>query len=241
MKRQLIISSLCLILLLVMMLSTTLAWFTDSKANVNTMVAGKISISQTENFEQGTIILPNVPITKEVVVTNTGNQPCYVRTLFAFEDKTYTDENGATKTVLDMLTTSGQNIQFPTDASGNKIQFTVTKNGVTTTYTVGYYVHQSQLSNEENKSITVLNSITLNGAADNEWQEAVGTDYELIVLSQASQVSGLNTLGENGAESPAAALNTAFGEVNSANCVKWFNKMLTANSYGQTSVDPVNP
>lgn len=86
MKRQLILSTLCLVLLLVMMLSTTLAWFTDSKTNVNTMVAGKIAIEQNEysdtnhtvKFENNKyVMMPSQSIIKEVVVTNTGNQPAY--------------------------------------------------------------------------------------------------------------------------------------------------------------------
>ena len=55
------------------------------------MVAGKVSISQEETFEQDTIIMPNVSITKNVVVKNTGNLPCHVRTLFAFEDSNAVD------------------------------------------------------------------------------------------------------------------------------------------------------
>jgi hypothetical protein len=245
MKRQLIISSLCLVLLLVMMLSTTLAWFTDSKANVNTMVAGKISIAQKEysdtnhtvEFENNKyVMMPSQSITKEVVVTNTGNQPAYVRTLFAFEDKSYTDENGVQKTVLEMLTTAGKTIEFP----ANKVQFTVTKNGKTTTYTVGYYVHPTALSHEDDKDdITVLNSITLNGAATNEWQTAVGDDYELFVLSQASQVSGLDNLGVNGAESPAAALDKAFAPITGDWCATWFAKVLGGTATGNAIT--INP
>lgn len=234
MKKKLILSSLCLVLLLIMMLSTTLAWFTDSKANVNTMVAGKISISQEETFVQDTVIMPNVPITKNVVVTNTGNLPCYVRTLFAFEDKTYTDKNGVQQTVLGMLTAttpSGVVIDIPTGA--DKVQFTVTKtvggNQETTTYTVGYYVHPQKLPHEDEDNrdvITVLNSITLNSEADNEWQIAVGDKYELFVLSQATQVDGLSQLGADG------ALNTAFAPITGDWCAKWFAEVLNGTASG---------
>lgn len=236
MKRQLIISSLCLVLLLVMMLSTTLAWFTDSKANVNTMVAGKISIAQTETDKDGNpfvgsnfTMMPSVEIIKKVTVENTGNQPAYVRTLFAFEDS-------ADGKVLEMLTTAGKTIEFP----ANKVQFTVTRGTDVTTYTVGYYVHPTALSHEDDKDdITVLNSITLNGAATNEWQTAVGDDYELFVLSQASQVSGLDNLGVNGAESPAAALDKAFAPITGDWCATWFAKVLGGTATGNAIT--INP
>ena len=124
MKRQLFTSVLCVVLLVIMLMATTLAWFTDQTYNVNTMVAGKISIEQKEysdadhrvEFENNKfVMMPSQTVVKEVVVTNTGNQDCYVRTLFAFEDSA----DGA---VLDMLTTTGATITFPTDASGNKIR-----------------------------------------------------------------------------------------------------------------------
>ena len=239
MKRQLILSTLCLVLLLVMMLSTTLAWFTDSKTNVNTMVAGKIAIEQNEYsdtnhtvvFENNKyVMMPSQSIIKEVVVTNTGNQPAYVRTLFAFEDS-------ADGKVLEMLSTAGKTIEFPT----NKVQFTVTKGGKKTLYTVGYYVHPEKLSHEDDKDdITVLKSIKLADAADNSWQIAVGDDYELFVLTQAAQTAGLDNLGENGTESPAAALDTAFAPITSENCAKWFALVLGGTVSG-TVITLTNP
>lgn len=233
-KRNLLTSALCLIMLLLMLLSSTLAWFTDSKHNVNTMVAGKISISQTETDAQGNpfvgtnfVMMPNAPITKNVTVTNDGNQPAYVRTLFAFEDS----EDGS---VLAMLTTAGQNIVIPgVNAAGNKAQFTVIKDGKTTLFTVGYYLHTTALSHEDDQDdITVLNSITLKGEATNAWQTAVGDYYELIVLSQASQVAGLG-------DDAGVALDTAFDVISGASCAKWFALVLNGTVNGTTIT--VNP
>ena len=246
MKHNLLTSALCLVLLMVMMLSTTLAWFTDTQSNVNTMVAGKISIEQTETDKDGNtfvgtnfIMMPAVEIVKNVTVENTGNQPAYVRTLFAFEDKAYIDENGVDRTVVDMLTAKtpdGVSIVIPTGT--DKVQFTVTRNvdgeNVTASYTVGYYVHPIALSHEDDKDdITVLNSITLKGEADNEWQIAVDDDYELIVLSQASQVSGLG-------DDAKVALNTAFAPITGDWCAAWFARVLggTANGNAITIANP---
>lgn len=242
MKRQLIISTLCLVLLMVMMLSTTLAWFTDNKANVNTMVAGKIGIKQTEVDKDGNpfvgssfTMMPSVEIVKKVTVENTGNQPAYVRTLFAFEDKVYTDENGVEQTVVGMLTKNtptGVNIVIPTGTE--KAQFTVTKDGEQTLYTVGYYVHTEKLLHEDDKDdIAVLESITLKSEADNNWHLAVGTDYDLFILSQATQVAGL---GDNAA----TALNTAFAPITSENCAKWFAQVLGGTVSG-TVITLTNP
>ena len=227
-KRNLLTSALCLIMLLLMLLSSTLAWFTDSKHNVNTMVAGKISISQTETDAQGNpfvgtnfVMMPNVPITKNVTVTNEGNQPAYVRTLFAFEDSNDVD-------ILPLLILEGgeSEIEIPGVTNGEeKIQFTVIKDGKTTLFTVGYYLHLGQL--EVGGSINPLQSIMLTGRAGNEWQTAVGDYYELIVLSQASQVAGLG-------DDAGVALDTAFDVISGASCAKWFALVLNGTVSGTT-------
>lgn len=225
-KRNLFTSALCLALLLIMLLSSTLAWFTDSKHNVNTMVAGKISIEQKEysdtnhttEFENNKfVMMPSQTVVKEVVVTNTGNQPCYVRTLFAFED------SEATK-VVEKLTITGKDGQIVipgvTDTTVAKIQFTY--NG--TLYTVGYCIYNGQLA--ENGTFVPLVSVGLAEDTGNDWTDAVAGKYELLVLSQACQVAGLDNLGENGAESPAAALDKAFYAVDAAHCKTWFTSIL---------------
>ena len=229
MKRQLFTSILCVVLLVIMLMATTLAWFTDQTYNVNTMVAGKISIEQKEysdadhrvEFENNKfVMMPSQTVVKEVVVTNTGNQDCYVRTLFAFEDSA----DGA---VLDMLTTTGATITFPTDASGNKIRFTVTKDGKTTIFTVGYAIYDGAL--HEDDEFYPLDSITLKAEAKNAWHEAVGSHYEVFVLSQATQTAGLSTV-------PMEALNAAFNPISSDKCATWFGNMLTEMSYGHSSI-----
>ena len=222
-KRNLLTSSLCLVLLLMMLLSSTLAWFTDSKGNVNVMTAGKIGIDQVETFEQNTYIMPNVPITKNVVVKNTGNQEAYVRTLFAFED----NADGMVLSKLILTKPDSVQIVIPgvTDTNA-KVQFTVTKDGVTTLYTVGYYIHDDALAvNGEKSSINPLQSITLDGSATNAWHEAVGTTYEVIVLSQATQVVGMESF--NGA---AGALNAAFDEITGTSCAMWFDAVIGDNN-----------
>lgn len=231
MKRNLLTSALCLMLLLLMLLSSTLAWFTDSKGNVNVMTAGKIGIDQVETFEQKTYIMPNVPITKNVVVKNTGNQAAYVRTLFAFEDS----EDGMVLSNLILTKPDSVQIVIPgvTDTTTAKVQFTVTKDGVTTLYTVGYYIHEAALAVEgANSSINPLQSITLNPAATNAWHETVGATYEVIVLSQATQVAGMDGL------TAAQALNTAFNPIDSANCAVWFDVVLNDTA---DTVAPVTP
>ena len=223
MKKKLIASITCLSMLLIMLLSSTMAWFTDQKGAQSTMTVGKISIEQTvSDAENLAFINPGVLIDYEVAVKNTGNQPAYLRTIFAFEDGTYTDKQGVSRNVLEQITLSNGYIIIPGVApnSGNKIQFTAEKDGKTTVYTVGYYLHAGKLGiDATNDTVTILDFFKLKGEADDAWREAVRGEYDILVLSQACQVEGLGDDAE-------IALNTSFGTINSVKCASWFGTML---------------
>ena len=119
------------------------------------------------------------------------------------------------------------------DQDGKEHAVLVIKDGKTTLFTVGYYLHTTALSHEDDQDdITVLNSITLKGEATNAWQTAVGDYYELIVLSQASQVAGLG-------DDAGVALDTAFDVISGASCAKWFALVLNGTVNGTTIT--VNP
>lgn len=112
MKKKLMASILCLSLLLIMLLGSTLAWFTDDVGTTNTMVVGNVKILQHERNQAGTDFENNQPmfptvikdatlpkdtngfwkadalnneIDKIVTVENDGDSAAYVRTVFAFE------------------------------------------------------------------------------------------------------------------------------------------------------------
>lgn len=225
MKRKLLTSALCLVLLVFMLLSSTLAWFTDSASNVNTMTVGKISIEQTEDFDSAATMMPTQEIRKKVTVTNDGDQACYARTLFAFEDS----EDGSVLNLVNRKTADGVTITITNQ------KFTVTKDGVTTIYTVGYYEHPVALTKDTN--YVALESITLRETATMEWQKQVGDKYEILVLSQAVQVTGM---GNN----PTAALNneSVFGQITAENAAKWFKPVLESANYGDFTIAAyVNP
>lgn len=236
MKKQLISSVACLLLCVIMFLGSTLAWFSDNSGSVNTMVSGKISIEQVITDAEGNpfvndkfILVPTQTVTKKVTVKNTGNQPCYVRTLFAFEDKVIDDPKtvDVVETVVGYLTLGDNKVVIPgvTDTTVPKVQFEVTENGVTTLYTVGYSLYDQPLGVDDDEFVS-LNTVTLQAAAGNEWSEAVDNTYELLVLSQATQVAGLDNLGANGTESPAEALDKVFGDINGDNSGNWFGNLL---------------
>ena len=211
MKKQLACSVLCLALLLIMMLSTTVAWFSDSAYTSNTMVVGKISITQTVVDTQ-VVMMPTVSHDRTATITNDGNQPAYVRTVFAFEDVDATASDNVIDCLVSYLNISGAAIEIPGITSRDeKIQFTA--NGVT--YTVGYYTHGLLAAGD---SYTCLNAVQLDETAPNEWNEAAGAQYEILVLSQAVQVEGLGN-------DPVDALDTVFGNI-PEKAATWFNAVL---------------
>ena len=216
MKKKLFFSTLCFTLLLIMMLSTTLAWFTDTETNVNTMVAGRVSIEQTVAEDNTVVIVPTAVIPKAITVENDGDLACYVRTLIAFEDAAV---EGSEKTMAQYLVFGDANVVIPgVNAAGEKVQYT--RDNVV--YTIGYYVH-GELAVDE--AYTCLNTITLDASAPSEWNEACSDlNYRILVLSQAVQVAGLGS-------DAAAALNneSVFGVVNAENVKLWFDTFATAN------------
>lgn len=227
MKKKLITSTLCLVLLLIMMLSTTLAWFTDTQGSVNTMVAGKISIDMVCQDWEDLVMMPGVKYPTNVEVTNTGNQPCYVRTLFAFEDSNTVD-------ILKLIKTNN-NIEIPGITNNDaKIQFTVTKGSETTIFTVGYSVNETAM--EEDDCFNPMTAVGLDPKAENVWHETVGTHYELFILSQATQVAGIDTV----ASTAQKALDVAFAEITGVNCATWFARVLGGTASGET-ITVANP
>lgn len=229
MKKRLIASVTCLCLLLIMLLSSTLAWFTDQQFTQSSMTVGKISIKQTVT-EADKNILPNVPFQYTVTVKNDGNEPAYLRTIFAFEDGAYTDEQGRPQNVLaQILLNDNDMIVIPgvTDTALPKMQFIATKDGKTTLYTVGYYLHPEEL--EADEKIMSIESFMLIPEADNAWYDAVDEKYDILVLSQACQVDGLGDVATT-------ALDTSFGEITVDNCVNWFGAMLAPGTIVNSTV-----
>lgn len=68
----------CLVLSLAMGLGGSLAYLTDRDADVNVFTMGNVDIELTEDFEQGSELMPGLDITKDVKVKNIGKNEAYV-------------------------------------------------------------------------------------------------------------------------------------------------------------------
>ncbi len=102
-KKSSLLMIVAVILTLALSIGSTLAYLTDTDQDVNVMVLGNVEIEQVENFTQNSLLMPAVEnadgvplknaITKEVSVKNTGKNAAFVRTVFAFEMGTLSEED----------------------------------------------------------------------------------------------------------------------------------------------------
>lgn len=137
-------------------------------------------------------------IDKFITVSNKGTEDAYVRTIVLYEDNE--DELAFNK--LHFAYTNG--FTFETDLGLVKIG--------EETYSVATYTYDTALASGET-SIPSLMQIWLNPNVGNEWKTAFGNEYKIIAFSQACQTTGFTSASQ--------ALDTAFGEINAKNIVKW--------------------
>jgi len=156
------------------------------------------------------VVQPNANVVdKFVTVKNTGKSSAYVRTLIAYEGNAEYGPEGPWIHIVH----NGTNVEpdIAIDCIG-----TVNINNVD--YTVYEYVYPEALASGET-SIPSLKQIYMNNKATNEVVAQYGDTYDILVLSQAGQVEGFETVGA------ASALDTMFGETTVDNAKKWFNSL----------------
>lgn len=215
MKKKIVTLCLVVALAATAIIGGTLAYFTDSAYDENLMTAGKLDITQTEEVDKET---PMVPVTDEegmnldnkvVTITNEGNVPAYVRTLVAFE---HTDLNG------DGSYSDG--IAWKVHAEYNKnLSYTTFGGTVLDNVKIGDKVYSLAIIGNAKlgagESVDTLKSVWFGTNTTSADIAKVGETYDILVLSQAVQVEGF----ENDAD---AAFDAAFGEVNEGNVQSWF-------------------
>ena len=246
MKKRIITISL-VIALLATCFAGTYAYLQDTDAAKNTMTVGNVTIEQIEQkrgangLESFTDPYKLVPYTgsvgangvanaygasftmdgveytmfdqsknaidKIVTVENTGTEEAYIRTLFAFEVPAGNE---------DFLFDRTLNITFTGALEATERIIEV--DGVKFYVCYCYYGNDSKLASGAT-SAPSLRQIYLNANAGNDWYEAVGDEYDILVLSQAVQAQGF--------DDAETALNTAFGDPNTAEASKlitWFSE-----------------
>ena len=98
MSKKSLVLVLSLVLALAVGLGGTLAYLTDRDSDVNIFNIGNVDIDLTEDFVQGSPLVPGVDVEKEVVIENVGNNDAWVWTTIAIPAEM--DDNDASKNVL---------------------------------------------------------------------------------------------------------------------------------------------
>ena len=235
MKKKILAITLCVAMLAIMLVSGTLAYFTDTDAATNVMEVGGVAIEQIEQErgENGLIeFTPNKPIVPAVGEIEWDEDRL---TVGDYEYKVFDDE---LKNVVDKIVTvqnTGKSdayvrtivaIEAPDYDPDDLIHVNVNNNedvlsmtawtpvdidGVQYVYAV--FTYNKALAPQETSAASLL-QVFLDSKTTNEDVAAYGDTWEILVLSQAAQEAGF--------PDAATALNEAFGEATAANVAAWF-------------------
>lgn len=219
-KIRALILAMCL--LCITAVGTTLTYFTDEDFDANTMIVGEVRIEQNEEYSANSPLRPYIgvvptsgdyltasnAVTKTVTVKNTGSEAAYIRTLFAFEAV-----NGQ-----DPIATRVIHVNYNSNSAAGTWERVAAEaievNGVK------YYVYSfTYVSSFEKDAVTQpsLKQIALDSEQDNSFYGYVGSEYTILVLSQAVQKAGFESQGAE------AALNAAF-PITSDSLKTWFSR-----------------
>jgi predicted ribosomally synthesized peptide with SipW-like signal peptide len=157
-------------------------------------------------------------VDKYVSVKNIGKSPAYVRTVFAFEMGEFSTVDDFYYKVVGTSINAADGSQFQFSGAwiwGNKFVAQIDGHN----YMIWEAVHQDALK-PEGKTIPSLLQVYMNAAATNEDCEKLDGNnndkYDILVLSQAVQAAGFETVGAS------EALDEAFGDVTAAKATEWF-------------------
>ena len=247
MKKKLTASLLCLSLLLIMLLGSTLAWFTDDVSTTNTMTVGNVKIEQYEkdrlgnNFKQNqnlfpAVIMPdqsgklpkdenglwldaniNNELDKIVTVQNTGVSDAYIRTVFAFETRPIYVENSTA--IYGYL-----NWEY-IGVNGAMEFLWVDEAKTPLTFTrngVEYALAVYYYKGVEGDGIITKDEITEPSMRQFFLSPHANNEFFTLVDGTYEILVLSQAVQTQGFESAQQALDMAFGEVNSANAITWF-------------------
>ena len=234
MKKKILAFTLCATMLAIAVVGGTLAYFTDTDAQVNTFTSGNVAIDLFEDFGDNSGIAKLLPATgsaqagtlkngveKEVYVENTGSEDAYVRVHIAIPSIL---DNGnpdfdASRNVLHWNFAKGTygDGKWNWTASANAAGYDAKDwNSYTTTideksYNVYVVTYETKLA-EGDVTVDAINQVYLDSKVTNEditrIKEELGNEWYIYVAAEGAQAEGFDNAYE--------ALNTAFGNPSDA-------------------------
>lgn len=190
---------------------------------------GKLYPYTGEDAVNGWFSADDNAVDKIVSVENTGSEAAYIRTVFAFEMMNVDGEwknpldNSDGKAKVHLNVNPNQTIDFDNadvviyrhEINGNDV-YNSMKDGAKAAFVIGVSTYENVLGGTS-VSENSLRQIYLDSSVGNNFSDAIGGQYEVLVLSQAVQAKGFETVNAQ------TALNTAFGAVTAEKAAEWFN------------------
>ena len=234
MKKKLV--TICLVVALVLVAAGgSLAYFTDTDEQTNTMVVGGVDIKQVEveraddgalkAFEQNQDLFPAVgPIewADEAITVGGGEQKVFTDELNNVIDKfVYVNNTGKSAAYVRTIVA----LEAPGYDAKDLIHVNVNDtDGVTATpwaavdidgvqYVYSVFTYTEALAPKASTPVS-LAQVFIDSVATNEDMAAYGETWEILCLSQAVQEAGF--------DNAATALDAAFGEATAENVATWF-------------------
>lgn len=242
MKKKIVAFTL-VIAMMALCFGATMAYFMDTETVKNVMTIGNVDIEQIEQqrgengelepFENGKTLLPmggapawademvtvngdsfkvfdseNV-LDKFVTVKNNGNTDAYVRTIVALEaGKSPEEANDLWYNHIGVTDNSNGNPKVICEDNDLYVEIGGQY------YIIVVYTYEDAI-NAGAESVPSLTGVALYSNTTKEDIANFGSEYEVLVISQAVQVADMG-------DDAGAALDTAFGDVNAANVAEWF-------------------
>lgn len=231
MKKKILAFTLCAAMLAIAVVGGTLAYFTDTDAQVNTFTSGNVAIDLFEDFgDNSSGIAKLLPATgsaqagtlkngieKEIFVENTGSEDAYVRVHIAIPS-ILDDGNpsfDASNNVLHWNFANGTygDAKWNWTATANTAgydakdwnSYTTTIDGIS--YNVYVTTYETKLKSGD-VTVDAIHQVYLDSKVTNEditmIKEALGDNWYIYVAAEGAQAEGFNDAYE--------ALNTAFGD-----------------------------
>ncbi len=223
-KRTILTAAIAVLLVAVLVVGGSLAYFTDKDSATNTFTVGNVDITLKENFAQNSKLIPATGsaqagklvngVTKEVYVKNTGSEAAYVRVHIAIPQIL---DNG------DPAFDAGQNVlhfNYSSDSIGTgrwdwskttgtpyegDWNYYETKiNDIV--YNVYVVTYESELTAEA-ETVNAMHQVYLDSTVTNaditNINATLGASWKMYVAAEAVQAAGF--------KDAFTALNTAFG------------------------------
>ena len=234
MKKKILAFTLCAAMLAIAVVGGTLAYFTDTDAQVNTFTSGNVAIDLFEDFGDNSGIAKLLPATgsaqagtlkngieKEIFVENTGSEDAFVRVHIAIPSILDDGDPSfdASKNVLHWNFAKGTygdakwNWTATANAAGYDAKdwnsYTTTIDGIS--YNVYVTTYETKLAKGD-VTVDAIHQVYLDSKVTNEditkIKETLGENWYIYVAAEGAQAEGF----ENAYE----ALNTAFGDPSDA-------------------------